>query len=136
VGFGRNALVAAAKKQGFKYMVMSDDDFKVPDAHLLPQLAQSLSAMHADAVAPLRCDYERGKNYKTKCGRGAAAAMLISPERELVMMLNVTRPYDDDRIVHSTSSFQPSSLPARLTAGHKLECYRSDLIQQVGRLQV
>jgi hypothetical protein len=130
VGFGRNALVAAALKQGFKYMVMSDDDFMVPDVHLLPQLAQSLSALKADAVAPLRCDYERGKNYKTKCGRGTAAAMLISPERELVMMVNVTRPYDDDRIVHSTSSFQPSSLPERLTAGHKLECYRSDLIQQ------
>jgi hypothetical protein len=143
VGYGRDALVNAAEKKGTTYSIMSDDDYIIPDRDLLPRMAQALLSLDADVVAPKRCDVVTIHNEKhhglsshrtlksrKNCARGMVAAMMRTPDDELYIMADLTRRYADDRSVKSTSAFVKTSMPAHDTTGARLDCERSDLVQQ------
>jgi hypothetical protein len=136
-GYARVLAAMTAQKQKFKYVIMSDDDFELPDAQVLPQLAQALLSLKADVVAPALCNAGNASKSKglplgqQSCAdesKASLAAMFVTADRDLLILPSVTRPYADDRIVHAINSHLPSSSPAPLTAGHKLECSRTDLL--------
>ena len=103
VGYGRQRLVEKAHALGFEYLIMSDDDFVIPNNDLIPRLAQTLLGLNADVLSPLRCEvkvtdqmitgehawngnFDSGKN----CGRGEVAAIIRSPKNELIVLPKVT----------------------------------------------
>jgi hypothetical protein len=144
VGYGRNRLVKKAHELGYKYLIMADDDFVIPNQHLIPRMAQTFIDLRADVLSPLRCEvnvnerhisgkeYWDGKWDNTKCGRGEVAAFVSSPttngKSELIVLPNVTRPYIDDE--YTVHPILPSSRPKFNSIGHRYDCHRSDLVQQ------
>lgn len=115
-GYGRNQLVAAAKEKGFKYLVMSDDDYVMTSELLVLKLAELMVELKADIVAPVRCDAPHWK-----CVRGEIAALVrgtgsgASGGDELFMLNNVTRAFQYE---------------GRAAASSKYRCQRTDIVQQ------
>ena len=133
---GRNRLVEEAHSRGFAYLVMSDDDYVITDQDLIPRLAQALISTGANLVAPQRCEMSASTRWEElethgflHCNRGDFAAMIRDDTSgELFILPKVTRPFHDD--VPSQHPLVLSSLPARESPGSKLQCRRSDLVQQ------
>ena len=149
VGYGRQRLVEKAHAMGFEYLIMSDDDFVIPDSDLIPRMAQTLVDLKADVLSPLRCEVKvtdqmiqgefkwNGKwnDDTSKCSRGAVAAIVRSHKNEIIVLPKVTFPYQDDtNTIHNVIK---SSLPKYNSIGQKYDCHRSDLVQQffLGRVK-
>lgn len=56
VGMGRNYLISEAHRLGYKYVIMSDDDYIIRSEHLIYSLAEKMIDTGADVVAPKRCE--------------------------------------------------------------------------------
>ena len=56
VGYGRNRLIEAIYKAGYKYLIMADDDYKLLDADTIPAMAKYMRDTDADVIAATRCD--------------------------------------------------------------------------------
>ena len=123
VGYGRQRLVKKAHDLGFEYLIMSDDDFVIPDGNLLPRMAQAFKSANADVLSPVRCEKHNGH-----CGRGEIASIVRSNRNELIVIPNVTRVYPDDQ--HNQHPVLLSSLPPPHSIASKYDCRRSDLVQQ------
>lgn len=117
--------VTQAQQKGYKYLIMSDDDYVIQSEALIPGLAQLMVEMKADVVAPVRCDAP-----KFKCIRGEVASFVRGKGSgplggdEVFMLNNVTRVYPDDKLTLPPSSTDVGSL------GNRFDCQRSDIVQQ------
>jgi len=91
-GYGRNRLVESAQEHGFKYFVMSDDDYSLEN-NLFKDMASALVKVQADVVAAQRCEPE-------KCNRGNPLFMLrsigtASDGGDEMFLMEIAEPSDD-----------------------------------------
>lgn len=108
VSKGRNILVQAVHKAGYRYILISDDDYEVSPETDVDGLLEALKSQNADVVAPSRCDeYADGS---VECVRSMGA------------IVNATLP-SGQRVV--------DALPYVDMYGESYEnCVRSDIVQQ------
>lgn len=102
-GKGRNNLVEAIHKEGYEYLIMADDDFKLTSADTIAMMAKYISESGADIVAATLCEAGMKKCKKDK------GMIILDENKNLTILPNVSvyAPYPN--IPH---------------------CYRSDLIQK------
>jgi hypothetical protein len=111
IGYGRNRLVRKAYELGFKHLIMSDDDFMIPNQHFLLTLAHTLIDLNADVLAPSICKINtKESNQLENCARGKIGAVVRSPGmlNEVTILPKVTRLYEDD-----THALHPILLTSR-----------------------
>ena len=65
IGKGRNILVDKAKALGYKYILMSDDDYEITSSNIMKSLAKVILRENADIVSVRRDDvwYSTGLYY-------------------------------------------------------------------------
>lgn len=98
---GRNMLVDEASKRGYKFLVMSDDDYEINQPKLIKNLAHVLAEEEADLVAAVRDDMQ------------VPYGSVVLESHELLILPNVTRQ------IHKQSFLMK-----------QFDCHHSDLFQQ------
>ena len=116
VGYGRNQLVQKASFHGFKYIIMSDENYILPNMELIPNMAKAMIDNNANAVAPLRCELEADNSGISTCARGEIAS-IIEIDNGIMILPNLTN-YNDNPLYNDDIN------------DNELDCQRSDLIQQ------
>ena len=95
VGHGRNSLIVEAKRLGYEYVLMSDDDYVINSHDLIPKMAGKLLKINADVVAPTRCEIgeeDTGEEYSVSdCNRGTINSFRIMENGGMSILPNVTR---------------------------------------------
>jgi len=102
-GYGRNRIVEAVHRAGYKYLIMADDDFKLASAETIPMMAKYLTETGADVVAGTRCDHTISNCRRNK------GMIVVDEDRNVTIVPNVTL------------YAEYADLPT---------CVRSDLVQQ------
>ena len=118
---GRNVLMNEAKRLNYEYIFMSDDDYEIDSASLLPTMGRILIKEHADIVATARDDMyykvENGQQVRKKAiGGFRNAGTLIFEGTTMTILPNVSNPHSTHKVTSKIAE--------------RNGCVVSDLVQQ------
>jgi len=85
IGKGRNILVNKAKGLGYKYLLVSDDDYEITSSKIVENLAKVILREKADIVSVRRDDvwYREKKRVITKPDRSAGVMTIMNGELKI-----------------------------------------------------